>query len=290
MITYPNLYHIKYFVDAVAYGSISAAAQKNLVTHPAVSRSILALEKHLGISLLEHQKKSFKLTEAGYVVAEQCKILLSAASDFGTLNLKTKNDEKTQLKIGVSRTLSETYLNPMLQTLKLNFPNVTAKVRFGTTNEIVEATANHSIDLGLTIGTLNLATLKQSVVQKGRFVLVESGPKKNWSNDIERKPFILTEPRLETEKLKAAYQRQLSKPLPVLYEISSWNVIGQLTQKGLGLGLLPDISIKNWPKSSYRIIKSFDFECSYEVYIHTAKVTGHHRALEFIRDNLLSRN
>jgi DNA-binding transcriptional LysR family regulator len=286
MITYPNLYHLKYFVDAVALGSISGSAQKNLVTHPAISRSISALEKHLGTPLLEHQKKSFKLTEAGYKVAAQAQILLSAASQFQTLSLDSDKNESVELKIGVSRTLSELYLNPLLLNLKADFPNATAKVRFGTTNEIVEAVANRSIDLGLTIGTLNLATLRQTAIKKGQFILVESGPKKYWSNQFESKPFILTEPRSETEKLKAAYKRQFSRSLPVLFEISSWEVIGQLIQKGLGIGLLPDISVKNWNKGSYRILESLDFECPYEIYIHTLKSSGNNRAVEYIKNSL----
>ncbi len=287
MITYPNLYHLKYFVDAVALGSISAAAQKNLVTHPAISRAISSLENHLGIPLLVHQKKSFKLTEAGHKVSQQAEILLAAASDFGALNIKSEKDEMIELKIGVSRTLAETYLNPLLQKLKIKFPKATAKIRFGTTNEIIEATANRSIDLGLTIGNLNLATLKQTVIKKGHFVLVESGPKKHWANDFESKPFILTEPRKETEKLKTAYKRHFNRPLPVQFEISSWDVIGQLTQKGLGIGLLPDISVKNWDKSTYRILKNLDFECPYEIYAHTAKFSSNNRVLEFMRDSLL---
>ena len=288
MITYPNLHHLQYFVDAVALGSISGAAQKNLVSHPAVSRSSSALEKHLGIPLLEHQKKSFKPTEAGYKVAEQAQILLSAASDFHSFSLKSDKKEAIELKIGVSRTLSETYLIPLLQSLRAKFPDATVKVRFGTTNEIVGAVADRSIDLGLTVGTLNFATLKQTVVNSGHFVLVESGPKRDWHHDLESKSFILTEPRSETEKLKSVYKRHFSRPLPVLFEISSWDVLGQLVQKGMGIGLLPDISVKNWKKGSFIILKSLDFECAYEIYVHTFKSSENNPVLQYIRDGLLN--
>lgn len=286
MITYPNLYHLKYFVDAVALGSISGAAHKNLVTHPAISRSISALEKHLGTPLMEHQKKSFKLTEAGFKVAEQAQILLSAASEFGALNLKPEKSEAVEVKMGISRTLSETYLNPILQNLKTKFPEATAKVRFGTTNDIIEAVANRSIDLGLTIGTVNLATLRQTVIKEGQFVLVESGPRKHWSDEFDSKSFIMTEPRSETERLKAAYKRQFGLTLPVLFEISSWEVIGQLVQKGLGIGLLPDISVKSWHRGSYRILKSLDFKCPYQIYIHTLRASANNRVLNYMRDSL----
>ncbi len=124
-------------------------------------------------------------------------------------------------------------------------------------------------------------------MRSGHFVLVESGPKKNWGDGFESKSFILTEPRLETEKLKTAYKRQFGRSLPVLFEISSWDVIGQLAQRGMGVGLLPDISLKNWKKGSFKIIKNIDFECPYEIYVHTFKAPGGNRALEYIRDDLL---
>lgn len=285
MITYPNLYHLKYFADAVELGSISAAAQKNLVTHPAISRAISSLEDHLGTALLEHQKKSFKLTEAGYRVAEQARILLTAASDFKSLSLE--QSEATEIKIGLSRTLSEPYLGPLLQSLKTAFPKAIAKVRFGTTSEIIEAVANHSIDLGLTIGSTSLATLSQTVIQTGQFVLVEAGSKKEWDKDLESKSFLLTEPRTETEKLKAAYQKKFGSALPVQVEIGSWDVIGQLTQKGLGIGLLPDISIRNWKDGSYRKLRTPWFECSYDIYVHSLKNHAPNRVIPYAKDFLI---
>ena len=288
MITYPNLHHLKYFVDAVALGSISGAAQKNLVTHPAISRSISALDRHLGVSLLEHQKKSFKLTEAGYKVAEQAQLLLSAASDFGSLSLKKKNSEGGELKIGVSRTLSEAYLHPILQSVKTQFPRVTTKVRFGTTNQIIEAVQDRSIEVGLSIGTLNLATLKQTVVKRGQFVLVEAGSKRNWSHDINSKSFLVTEARLETEKLKVSYKRQFCRPLPVQFEVSSWDVIAQLVQQGLGIGLLPDVSVKNWKKGSFRVLNSFDFKFPYEIFLHRLKSSESNRVLDCVTDVIYS--
>lgn len=290
MITYPNLYHLKYFSDAVTLGSVSGAAQKNLVTHPAISRAISALENHLGTPLLEHRKKSFKVTETGYLVAEQAKILLSAASDFETLSLKLHAEETVVLKIGISRTLSEIYLNPLLQDIKKKFPFSTVQVRFGTTNEIIEAVANGSIDLGITIGNQNLATLKQAVIKKGKFLLVEGNLKSDGNKNLDSKSFILTEPRFETEKLRTGYKKQFGNPLPTLFEISSWEVIGQQVQRGLGVGLLPDILISNWKAGSFRILKTPWFDCPYGIYLHSLKTRPNNQVMEFAREILTSRS
>ena len=243
MITYPNLYHLRYFVDAATLGSVSAAAQKNLVTHPAISRAISALELHLGTTLLVHKKKSFKLTEAGYRVAEHAAILLKAATDFRTLKSKTENVQPAELKIGISRTLAEVYLSPLLRDVKTKFPALTAKIRLGTSHEIIEAVANGTVDIGITIGSINLPTLKQNILKKGKFVLVESGLHKKTKKNLSTRSFIITEPRLETEKLKSFYKKRFNRTLPILFEVSSWDVILHLVQQGHGIGLVPDIAI-----------------------------------------------
>ncbi|MCM2352391.1 MAG: LysR family transcriptional regulator [Pseudobdellovibrio sp.] len=284
MVTYPNLYHLKYFADAVALGSISAAAQKNLVTHPAISRAISALERHLETELLVHQKKNFKVTEAGYKVAEQAELLLTKAAEFQSQSLQARETQAIEVKIGISRSLAPKYLNTLLKELRAQFPNLTAKVNFGTTNAIIESIADGSLDIGITIGTLNLPTLTQTVVKKGQFVLAEGGPKKNWLKPIKEKFFILTEPRSETEKLKASYNKEFSKAFPQLFEINSWDVIGELVQSGLGVGLLPDVVVNDWKEGSYQILKTNWFQSSYEIYIHKLKTKATSRVLAVAND------
>ena len=285
MITYPNLYHLKYFAEAVELGSISRAAEKNLVTHPAISRAISALEKHLGIPLLEHQKKSFKVTAAGYQIAKQARLLLSAAADFNSLSLDSKNEEALTLTIGISRTLAELYLSTLLRSVQMKFPTAKIQVRFGTTNEITGAVAQNSLDLGITIGNQNLATLKQSVIKTGKFILVEKAAGKNIP-----KPFILTEPRFETELLKKNYHNQFGVTLPVLSEISSWEVIGQLVQQGLGTGLLPDITVQSWKKGTFRILKPSWFDAGYEVYVHYPRTPIQNRIQQYALEILTARS
>lgn len=289
MITYPNLYHLKYFADAVMLGSISASARKNLVTHPAISRAISALEKHLGVALIEHQKKSFKVTKLGYQVAEQAQILLLAATDFSGLNQKVNKDTAIILKIGISKTLADIYLGSFLQNLKTKYPTLTAQVRFGTTSEVIEAVATNSIDLGFTIGTQNLATLKQTVVKQGKFLLVQSTALAKKRKGLASKSFLISEPRAETEHLRAGYKKQFGNDLPVLFEISSWTVIGQLVRENLGIGLLPDISIKKWKKRSYQILKPNWFDCSYEIYAHSSKMSLHNKIIEYARVSLVEK-
>ncbi|MFN8944119.1 MAG: LysR family transcriptional regulator substrate-binding protein, partial [Pseudobdellovibrionaceae bacterium] len=217
------------------------------------------------------------------------RVLLSAASEFKDFHRNSATEEMFELKIGISRTLTEVFLAPLLQDLQTHFPRATAKIRFGTTFEIIEAVASRSIDIGITIGSLNLATTSQTVIRKGQFVLVKARSEGKSEGDFESKSFLLTEPRVETEKLKAAYKKKFGRALPVIFEMSSWDVIRQLTQKGLGIGLLPDIAINKLQKTDLKILKASWFECPYEVYVHTLKAQSPHRVIEHAKDFLFKK-
>lgn len=66
MIKFPlNLFHLKYFLDAVKHGSISASDETNHISQSAISQAIAKLEEGLGCSLLIHQPKQFKITDEG---------------------------------------------------------------------------------------------------------------------------------------------------------------------------------------------------------------------------------
>jgi DNA-binding transcriptional LysR family regulator len=76
--------HLKMFVEVVQQGSFAAAARQFDIDPSAVTRAITALEKDLGLRLLERTTRQLVLTEAGKVYHENaCKLLrdLQQAAD-----------------------------------------------------------------------------------------------------------------------------------------------------------------------------------------------------------------
>ena len=60
-----TFHSLKQFSEAVSSGSMSAAARKLGVSPATVSRSIVSLEKQLGVNLLAKSSRGLGLTEAG---------------------------------------------------------------------------------------------------------------------------------------------------------------------------------------------------------------------------------
>src|SRR5207249_1854085 len=62
----------------------------------------------------------------------------------------------------------------------------------------------------------------------------------NKVKDQKSLPFITSEDLMETNLLRKGYRQKFRKELPVLMQVSSWEVIAKLTEEGLGIGFFPD--------------------------------------------------
>ncbi len=87
MNSFFNLYHLKFFCDAVTYKSISEAAKRNFVTQSAVSQAIGKLETLFGASLIYHNRQKLYVTEEGNVVYDHAKdVFTSLQNTFSKVN------------------------------------------------------------------------------------------------------------------------------------------------------------------------------------------------------------
>lgn len=267
-MTYPNLYHLRYFIDAVELGSVSAAAKKNLVTHSAISQSIKSLEHSLGLKLIAHRKKAFEVYPEGYELVVRAQTILLAIEDLSVPFEKgLRKIIGGKLVLGLSRSLSQAFLGTLLRKLKQTYPEIVLEVKFGTTGELLEKLAQQNIDLALTIGHHTLPGIRQSCLRSGKFILI-AGQK---LDQISTSQYFLTEPRYETELFKKKFYEKEGKELEQFLEVGSWDVISQLVAEGQGIGLVPDLVLKGSRALKIRKLQSPWFECKYEVILSESK-------------------
>lgn len=89
---------MKYLLAVARTGNITKAAQQLHISQPSLSNQIIALEKQLGISLLERRRKRVYLTDAGQYFATQSQKILNQEQ-----NLEHTMEEFSQLKKGSLR-------------------------------------------------------------------------------------------------------------------------------------------------------------------------------------------
>lgn len=72
-----TIIQLEYLVAVANHGSFSLAAEKCFVTQPSLSMQVKNLEEELGVILLDRSKKPVIPTEAGTVVLQQAREVLT---------------------------------------------------------------------------------------------------------------------------------------------------------------------------------------------------------------------
>lgn len=229
-----NLIYLKYFCDAVKFGSISASAKANFVSQSAISQGIAKLEEGLGYDLLTHQPNRFHVTYEGQRLFESSKAIFESIKELEhTLFSKPGVGH---IDFACTHSFALALLPKLLRSAREKWPNLHINFRLGHTDIIKDWLKKGVIDFGIVLDNEDLSAFDCEELYQGAYQLYAAASNKS-NEDLS---FILSEERSETSILKRSYEKKYKKPLPVLMEVSSWEIIATLAEEGLGIGFFPD--------------------------------------------------
>lgn len=254
-----NLVNLKYFCDAVKHESISASAKLNHVSQSAVSQGISKLGNYFGFALLDHLPGRFRATHEGQKLYEAVSEIFNAME----IAEKALSQEKPKIvHLACTYSYASAFLPSLVKTCKERFPNISLSCKFGLPDEILQWIKRGVVDFAVLLDNLDLSRYDLDEVRRGEYRLFCST--KYQAGDSPS--FILdSEDRIETNLLKKAYRRVYRKPLPVLMEVPSWEVVAALAEEGLGIGLLPDYVAKR-RQNTLKIYPQDYFSMPYTLY------------------------
>ena len=83
MIERPTLHALAIFRAVIAHGTMSAAAEVEGLSQPAISAQIKALERYYGTPLLERHGRGIRPTQAGRLVDDYANRVLALVDELG---------------------------------------------------------------------------------------------------------------------------------------------------------------------------------------------------------------
>jgi DNA-binding transcriptional LysR family regulator len=180
----PNLDALALFVSVSEEGSVGAAARVWQVSQSAASQKLKALEKDLGVILLDRRTSGSVLTAAGQVVLEWASPLVQAGSRFQG-NVKTLAEGlPDRLTVAASLTVAE-YLMPMWLTgLRQRLPGVEVSLMPGNSEAVTALVRSRSVELGFIEGPVPPSGLRHRHVKGDELVLVVA-PKHRWAARVD---------------------------------------------------------------------------------------------------------
>ncbi|MDF2808215.1 MAG: hypothetical protein K0S43_3161 [Cellulosimicrobium sp.] len=180
-----SLSALELLVATDSHGSISAAARALGVAQPTASAGLRALERRLGLELLERTTRGSRLTETGRATAAWAREVIEASDRFETSAAALRDAPAARVRVAASLTVAE-YLAPRwLARLALEgsgpaggAPDVELVVR--NSREVTDLVLDGAVELGFVESATLRRGLRSRTVAHDRLVVVV-GPAHPWA-------------------------------------------------------------------------------------------------------------
>lgn len=225
-------------------GSIKGAAEQLVVTQPSVSGAMAALEKELGVKLLERQGRGVGLSAAGLAFAPGVARILGQLEEARAAAVEASDPKRPPLKIAAVNTAGEYVVPPILRAFRREEPDVDLYLEVSNRSGVFRRMELRQADVGIGGSPPESGELEGIPFLNNELVLVASpdhqlaGQRELSFQDLDHTTWLLRESgsgtRIFTQGLLA--ERGIRPPVMT---IGSNGAIKQSVRAGLGLGLLP---------------------------------------------------
>ncbi|MEC9472186.1 MAG: LysR family transcriptional regulator, partial [Pseudomonadota bacterium] len=123
-----DIRQLRYFLEIVAQGSLTRAAESLHVAQPALSLHLKNMEEQLGTRLLTRSRSGVTPTEAGELLLQRARAILEdlARTEDDIRNLET--DPSGIVRIGLPGTISAMVSLPLILAARERFPRITLNI------------------------------------------------------------------------------------------------------------------------------------------------------------------
>nr|YP_010472400.1 lysR transcriptional regulator [Pleurosigma intermedium]UVG42011.1 lysR transcriptional regulator [Pleurosigma intermedium] len=236
--------------------NFTRAAEVLYISQPSLSKQIKALEKNLGILLINRESNKISLTENGKVFLQYSERILALCEESCRALIDLKNGDRGNLTVGTNQTIG-TYLMPQILSLfAQNYPQITLKIQINSTPIILNNILKQEIDIALIGDEIpkklrkNL-TIKSFVKEEINLIISQIHPfaKKEKINkeDLYYLNFITLNSNSNIQKFidNTLIENQIeTKQLKVIMQLNSVEGIKTAVSLGLGAAFISSSAIE----------------------------------------------
>ncbi len=219
------------FLAVVDGGSARAAAQRLSVTESAVSASLAALHREVGVVLLERHGRGLRLTEAGRVFAGYARRILGLIDEGVAATRQGVSAERGRVRLGTVATAGEYLVPGLLASFRRHFPGAEVTLDVTVRDRVFALLADHRLDVVIAGRPLPGHNLVTRATRPNTLIVVTApGP----VPDLASATWLLREPGSGTRDTTLALIDSLEIEPPTLALGSHGAVVASAA---LGLGV-----------------------------------------------------
>ncbi|WP_447036376.1 LysR family transcriptional regulator [Streptomyces sp. DSM 118878] len=243
----PDLGALQLLLAVARLGSLGRAARELGITQPAASSRVRAMERQLGVALVDRSPRGSRLTDAGALVTDWAGRVVEAAEAFdaGAQALRDRRDSR--LRVAASMTIAEYLLPGWLIALRTQRPDTAVSLLAGNSAAVASRLLAGEADLGFVEGLTVPGGLDDVVIAHDRLVVV-TAPSHPWARrdkpldpaELAATPLILREEGSGTRQVLDAALGGLARPL---IELSSTTAVKASAVSGAGPSVLSELAV-----------------------------------------------
>ncbi|MEH6987669.1 LysR family transcriptional regulator [Cytobacillus firmus] len=235
---------LKTFVTLAEVKNFTKTAELLLMSQPSVSLHIKNLEKEFQTKLFQRSPKYLKITPSGEILYDRAKQMITMYEQTRQEILDQQHTIKGDLKIAASFTIGEYILPPLLLDLQDEYPELNLQVTIANTEEVVQSTRSHYVDIGLIEGQTNEKELIVTPFLEDELFIVTSNQhplaqkEEATIADLQDQAWIMRENGSGTREYFNHVVRSNGLKVKSLLTISSNQGIKETLINGLGMSIL----------------------------------------------------
>lgn len=233
---------LRTLVEVVATGSVHGAAERLMVSQPAVSAAIASLQKELGVALLVRAGRGLEVTAAGHVFARQACQILRLLADATAAATETLDPTRGRVRLAAVTTAGEHVAPRFLATFRALYPDAELSLEVGNRDRVWKLLAEREVDLAIggrppsgdfvTLGT-----------RPNVLVLVAAGRgtpsvREVTMDELARQTLLLREPGSGTRSTAEELLDELGVSPKATLTVGSNGATRESVQVGLGIALI----------------------------------------------------
>jgi LysR family hydrogen peroxide-inducible transcriptional activator len=257
---------LEYIVAVATYRHFAKAAEHCFVTQPTLSMQIHKLEKELSVKIFDRSKQPVVPTEAGKVIIEQGRKILSERNVLKDQIQSFKGELAGELRVGIIPTLAP-YLLPLFITgFTKKYPGVKLFVNEITTEVLIARLREGRIDAGILVTPLNENGIKEEPLFYEELMAYVSR-----KNDAYKKTYVLPQdidPNklwlleeghcLRSQIVNLCELRKASREGSHFeYEAGSIETLRRLVELNDGITILPELATLSLTNKQLELIRHF---------------------------------
>jgi DNA-binding transcriptional LysR family regulator len=133
-------------------GSFVRAADRLMVSQPAISLHIAELEKNLKLKLFDRLPRATRATEAGLLLADYARRIQSIRNDATTAMADLRTLRRGHLAVGATLTIGAYLLPQILGRFRRAHPEIDLELEVANTQHIQQRLLDATLDIGFTEG------------------------------------------------------------------------------------------------------------------------------------------